>query len=254
MVGHVSATYKAGATESQVITTISFSDRLQGSISTLELPSKTDKGNNITYTVVWGPVTVSGNKLSLTGQPGRVVVKGFSPAGLKYSAAKTQFEFCVNPSKPTISITEQATQYVFTSSTISGNNWYRNNIALNVTDRSINMVSTNLFTVQVIIDGCKSAFSSAKAASKEIVLAEEPMAKAGISVYPNPILNELNMEFGNTKINLVIINDLAGKSIYVNENVKTSKLNIDLKQLPKGIYILNLQTNKGEFSKKLLKE
>lgn len=139
--------------------------------------------------MVSGSITVSGSKLSLTGQPGHVVVKGFSAAGLKYLAAETQFEFCVNPSKPTISITEQATQYVFTSSAISGNNWYRNNIALNVTDRSINVVSTNSFTVQVIIDVCKSAFSDAKAASKEIVLAEEPIVKAGISVYPNPISN-----------------------------------------------------------------
>lgn len=250
----VSAPYKAGATESQVISTISFSDRLQGSTSTLELPSKTDKGNNITYSIVSGPATVSGTKLSLTGQPGRVVVKGFSPAGLKYSAAETQFEFCVNPSKPTISITEQPNQYVFTSSATSGNNWYRNNIALNVTDRSINVVSTNSFTVQVVVDGCKSEFSDARAANKEIVLSEEPLAKAGISAYPNPILNELNLEFGNTKINAVTINDLFGKSIYINENIKTSKLNIDLKLLPKGLYILNLKTNKGEFSKKLLKE
>ena len=143
----VSAPYKAGATESQLISSISFSDRLQGSTSTLDLPTKTDKGNNITYTVVSGPATVVGNKLTLNGQPGRVIVKGFSPAGLKYSAAETSFEFCVNPSKPSISIVETPSQYVFTSSATSGNNWYRNNVALNVTDRSINVVSTNSFTV-----------------------------------------------------------------------------------------------------------
>lgn len=249
-----SAPYKAGNAEAQSISTISVSDRLQGTTTSIDLPAKTDKGNNITYTVVSGPAVVVGNKLTPNGQPGRVVVKGISPAGLKYAAAETSFEFCVNPSKPTISITTQPDQYVFTSSAPSGNNWYRNNVALNVTDRSINVVSTNSFTVQVVVDGCKSEFSVAAVAPKEIVLAEEELAKAGISIYPNPATDQLNLQFSNTKIDLVTITNLGGSNFYTKENIKNTDLKIDLKSLPKGLYLLNLKTNKGAFTKKILKE
>jgi bacillolysin len=251
----VSAPFKAGATETQKIAPISFSDRLQGSISVLELPSKTDKDNNVTYSVVSGPATISGNKLSLTGNPGRVVVKGFSPAGLKYSAAEISFEFCVNPSKPTISIKEEPDQFIFTSSALTGNNWYRNNVALNVTDRSINVVSTNNFTVQVVIDGCKSEFSDIKKAPKEIVLGEEPLAKLGVSVYPNPITNILNIDSNaSLKIASIQITDTKGAILFEKSRNINQKEQIQLVNIPKGIVILKLSTTKGEFSKKLLKE
>jgi bacillolysin len=251
----MSNAFKAGATEAQTISAISFSDRLQGNTGTLVLPDKTDKGNNITYTVVSGPAIVVGNQLTLTGQPGRVKVKGFSPAGLKYLAAETAFEFCVNPSKPSISITTQPDQYVFKSSSLVGNNWYRNGVALNVTDPSINVVSTNTFTVQVVIDGCKSELSNGVAATKEIVLAEEKLSKAGITAYPNPIADLFILRFSNgIKIDEVSIINLSGIPVYSKNNVAVNELIVDMKTLTKGLYILVLKTNKGEFAKKLMKE
>ena len=80
------------------------------------------------------------------------------------------------------------------------------------------------------------------------------MAKAGISVYPNPIVDLLNLTFSNVKINQISINNLLGNTIYETKNPRANELKIDFKSIPKGLYILNLKTSKGDFSKKLFKE
>ncbi len=250
----VSENVKVGAVVAQTIAVVTIADKLEGDKSSITLAATTDVGNAVTYSTVSGPASISGNKIVLSGQPGRVKVKGTSPATIKNSAAEVNYEFCVNPSKPTITITTGAEQYVFKSSANTGNNWYKNGVSINETSNSINVVTTATFTVQVIIEGCKSEFSDGKAATKEFVLGEEPLAKAGIAVYPNPVQDNLYLKFGNTKINQISIVNLAGIAIYEKENLKTNELNIDLKNLPKGLYILRLSTSKGDFSKKLYKE
>jgi hypothetical protein len=47
---------------------------------------------------------------------------------------------------------------------------------------------------------------------------------------------------------------LIGNIIYQKENLKINELSIDMKSLPKGLYLLRLNTNKGDFVKKLIKD
>jgi bacillolysin len=252
--GPQSDAVKVGAMAAQTISVVTIADKVEGDKSSINLSANTSAGNAVIYTIVSGPASISGNQIVLSGQPGRVKVKGTSPATTKNTAAEINYDFCVNPSKPSISITTQATEYLFTSNAATGNNWYRNGVALNVTEKSIQVVTTNTFTVQVVVDGCKSEFSNGATAPKEFVLAEEALEKAGISVYPNPVSDYLILKYGNTKINQVSITNLSGISVFTKEYLKGSELNIDLKSIPKGLYLLNLKTNKGDFSKKLLKE
>lgn len=247
--------YKAGNATAQVIPATTITDKLQGNTSTLDLPAKTDKDVTILYSVVSGPATIVGNKVTLTGQAGKVKIKALAPASLKFTEASSNIEFCVNPSKPSITITPNPTEYIFKSSAPAGNNWYRDGVAINETGTQISVVSTRLFTVQVDIEGCKSEFSDAKAADKAIqILANEPLAALGIKVGPVPFNDQLIIDFGQNKNieNLTLLNS-KGNIVWTLEKAKAI-VNINTKNLPMAHYLLKFALNNKKYSLKVLKQ
>ncbi len=73
-----------------------------------------------------------------------------------------------------------------------------------------------------------------------------------ISIYPNPTSSTLTIETNsNTKQNLEIVN-LIGQSLYT-YNIY-SKATVDVSAFPKGVYLIKLNTDKGIFVKKFVKE
>ena len=106
--------------------------------------------------------------------------------------------------------------------------------------------------------------------SKEIVLQEsaaflktilcvqtsgvsEKLAKneAGISVYPNPFENYLNIET-ETNIQAISVMNLMGQSYLETDSFTGNHL--DLSPLPSGIYLLRLKTHRGTSVIKIIKE
>jgi bacillolysin len=249
-----STAYKAGAATPQTIPSTSISAKAQGSTEAIMLPAKTDAGNNITYTVESGPARIVGNTLSLTGAPGRVRVKGFSPAGLKFAEATSTIEFCVNPSKPTITIQETPTEYIFTSSAPSGNNWYRNGTSINEKGTSIKVVSTNSFTVQVDIDGCLSAVSDAKMAPREILLGNEAWIEKGLKLYPIPVADKLNIQLGNNQATNLSIYSNTGKKLQEIALSKKQINTVDISQLAPNTYFVLIDAPGKRFVQKVLKK
>ena len=76
--------------------------------------------------------------------------------------------------------------------------------------------------------------------------------KNTFKVYPNPTTGIINMYLPERQSNIAIY-DITGK-LLITENMtgKENKLNISL--ISKGIYIIQVQTNKGVFTKKIIKE
>ncbi len=66
--------------------------------------------------------------------------------------------------------------------------------------------------------------------------------KSGITIYPNPVTQYLNIiNSSKQKINLVSIYDLNGKIVY--SKTKNISHNIDMSNMKKGIYIINIVTD-----------
>ena len=71
--------------------------------------------------------------------------------------------------------------------------------------------------------------------------------KSGISIFPNPSENELNLAF-ESKINNpfeIEFIDVLGKLIFTQHfnQITDQKLKIDTKQLSEGVYFINIKTN-----------
>src|SRR5690606_30612458 len=69
-------------------------------------------------------------------------------------------------------------------------------------------------------------------------------------VYPNPVADFLNITIENAQIESVRIIDFNGKCLLVEEN-PSEKLNLNF--LASGVYLLQIETDKGKISEKLVK-
>ena len=88
----------------------------------------------------------------------------------------------------------------------------------------------------------------------EISLSAEDFNKSSFSLYPNPVLDFITLQNPeNIKINNYSVLDMNGR-ILISKPYSVSNEVIDLSSLSKGIYFIQLDTEKGTLSKKIIKE
>lgn len=90
---------------------------------------------------------------------------------------------------------------------------------------------------------------------KTNVLANEQFLQNNFSVYPNPSKGSFTIEFKElTDSYSVEVFDLTGKTIYENNYAQSSDLmqEINLKNIVNGVYFMNIKSDKGITTKKLI--
>jgi minor extracellular serine protease Vpr len=74
-----------------------------------------------------------------------------------------------------------------------------------------------------------------------------------LSVYPNPVINELSINLPSdvkeAKINIV---DISGRNV-VNTEIKQANNKVNVSHLAKGVYIVEIKIDKGSITKKIIK-
>ena len=78
----------------------------------------------------------------------------------------------------------------------------------------------------------------------------EQISENSLAIYPNPVKDELTIESGDLTINSVEICDITGKTIQQFNGGTT----INVSQLSSGIYFVKIKTDKGDLTKKVIKE
>ncbi|WP_405295813.1 T9SS type A sorting domain-containing protein [Algibacter sp. Ld11] len=81
-------------------------------------------------------------------------------------------------------------------------------------------------------------------------LNDQTLSQVEFSILPNPVKNELNIEI-QAEIESVSIIDLSGRQVL---NSKTNQRKLVVDQLQSGLYIANIATDKGVFSRKFVKQ
>jgi len=76
-----------------------------------------------------------------------------------------------------------------------------------------------------------------------------------ITVYPNPTTGQLTIDNGQLTIDIVEIYDVYGKKLFTNHYslFTNDGVVLDISYLPKGIYLLQIKTDKGLVNKKVIK-
>ncbi len=83
-------------------------------------------------------------------------------------------------------------------------------------------------------------------------LATQEVNKTKLVFYPNPVKNILNIE-NDSKINTIKIYDLTGKEL-VTKEFDAKNVNIDVSNLPKGIYMVKIGSKNSNRTIKIIKD
>ncbi len=81
----------------------------------------------------------------------------------------------------------------------------------------------------------------------------ETIPQNAISIYPNPTTGKITLDFAQADIRELKITNLTGKILFEKTDVQPNET-IDLSGLPGGIYILNVRTDNGLLTRKVVKE
>jgi len=74
-----------------------------------------------------------------------------------------------------------------------------------------------------------------------------------VLVYPNPTKGSVKIDLSNSEldINSITITDLSGRQLH-NQEITNNLVNLDLDSYEKGVYILIMQTNSAQITKKIV--
>lgn len=113
-------------------------------------------------------------------------------------------------------------------------------------DNLLDMVIGNMSGGTAIYMGDTAVFVDVK---------EQETTIKGINVYPNPALNELNIDLGVNKLigATIQIFDIVGKEVFY-EEVSNQNLTINVSEFPSGVYFLIYFSEDGKFISKVLKQ
>lgn len=87
----------------------------------------------------------------------------------------------------------------------------------------------------------------------EGILGVQDFVNADLTLYPNPASDQFNISSGNEVIQTVIVRDILGKTI---ETIEVNGLNqdINVSNLPKGLYLVEVELETGRAVQKLIKK
>lgn len=219
-------------------------------------------GNSITLiasgatTYVWSP---SGSGTTQTITPSNTITYTITGTtnGCDKSASQT---LTVKPT-PEIPVISQQHDTLYSNVVISGATykWYKGATLLSTTSNPyFKITSTGSYTVQVTNNGCSATSSSFTVSMVTAVKNKNSFVESFI-LFPNPVTNVLNIKIqSNQNVDAVLkVIDINGKEI-LQQNLKTIKgetqQSIDVSAFAKGMYLIQLISDKGMVVDKFLVE
>jgi uncharacterized protein YjdB len=221
-------------------------------------------GGTITLSPTTGGTWISSNT-SIATITNAGVVTGVSEGSVTFtftsastSCSNTTGAISVSPlpAKPTITTSNLSTATpTLTSSSDTGNQWFRNNVAIvGATNKTLTVTESGSYTVQVTSNGCAGPVSNAV----DIVVTgiENHIISGQGRVYPNPAREVIQVDWSDfesgAEIN-VRIYDQVGRSI-ITKVMTTSDNQLDVRSLNGGSYIFMARQNEKLMIQRFIKE
>jgi len=120
----------------------------------------------------------------------------------------------------------------------SGNQWYFNqSILTGATGQAITAMKSGVYTVEATFNGCITS------ATREMIIAGTEQEAISVSVYPNPVMNELHIEVpaSNRELNTFRLINAAGQPVATIELQRDGSHwtgTFDMKRFASGVYIV----------------
>ena len=217
--------------------------------------SDSDAGDVLTYSAMSSDpavatVSVTGTTLSVTEVAlGNTTITVTVDDGVTAATLPTDdfmFTIACSTVVPTITTTgvdDESDEFILTSSSATGNQWFLDGVAISgATSQTYSVSEAGSFSVQVssAAGDCISGMSDPVA-----VTGVSDVGLTTISIWPNPVQSNLTLSGLGIKDYRVF--DTQGKEVILQQNtqVENGVYNLDVSGLRKGIYILKISTDSG---------
>jgi hypothetical protein len=224
---------------SQTITFPPISDKTIGN-APFVLTATASSNLPVTYSTTSDKVTISGSTVTII-KAGRAVIKANQAGNETFSPApEVTQSFCIKPAKPTVSVAGTNTETItLTSSSTTGNKWFLNGTVIpSATNATLSVTAPGIYKVQVTVDDCSSEFSEDVAL---IVTGDLERYSKYISIYPNPVVNYIELTGVREKLSNVQLVDLAGRRNAIEFEKHGEVYQANVQHLALGVYLLQVQ-------------
>jgi hypothetical protein len=224
---------------SKRVQTISFNPITSVAINQLPitLHATASSGLNVSFSSI-NAVTITGTSVS-ANQPGMVTIVATQTGNAIYSmAVPVSQTFCIKPNKPTIEVNETDAGQLLNSSSVGGNQWFKDGNAISNQNSSTLLVTeSGNYTVQVEINECFSDLSD----EAIVVITGIESSATGIELFPNPALDKLFI-ISSSEADAVRIVSTTGTVIMERpfQGDKNGQV-LSISGLPAGVYLLELR-------------
>lgn len=217
----------------------------------LLLKAETFSNNPVSYEVTGGTARLHGNMLVPLAIGKAIVTATHLGDGYYMPAAPVSQTICITP--PTPQITFDEVDATLTSSSAVGNQWYRNNMAVDgATEVNLTVNRPGTYTVKVTINECSA--TSAPLVTEIVTGIETHTFGRDIQLYPNPNEGVLYLSSENTPISgkLCIFN-AVGTAVMSADIHNTSESSFYISHLGSGFYIVKIVLKDGIVNRSFVK-
>ena len=245
----LSRTYQTGVAANQTITFDAIANKTLGGAA-FNLSATASSGLAVSFSSASTKITLSGTQVTLLNA-GSVTITANQSGNASFNAAPAvDRTFCINPAKPTITMSGADTEtVVLTSSSASGNQWFKDGVAISgATSSTLNVTAVGVYSVQVTVDVCASAKAT-----------DFPVVVTGLEVitpsklYPNPASDRVTITIPGGKGGKIQLSDLRGVNMLALESQKAQE-EINVGDFSGGIYFVTVTTPKGVYRTRFIKE
>lgn len=205
--------------------------------------------------------TITTSKISITGSEvtllaaGQATITASQAGDANFNAASDVSQtFCINPPRPTITLSKANTEIpTLTSSAAAGNQWYKDGSAIaGATNTTLNVAAPGIYSVEVIVETCKSARSTDQA----LIVTGDISHVSGqeqLTIHPNPTSDFITMQLpgeGNKEIKILGVNGVTVES----RTTDGEETTWDVRQYAPGYYLVRVSTNRRTYYGKFIKK
>ncbi|CAD5247936.1 MULTISPECIES: fibronectin type III domain-containing protein [unclassified Imperialibacter] len=222
-------------------------------------------GGNITAISGTGLTTIEG--LTVTINPamaaGKETISVTAQETDLYHSMTTDIEFCISPAPPTISVgqTLDGNVALVSNNGVESHQWILDGEVVGTTEaaQGLPISQTGVYSAIALANGgCPSSAASNELAVTEAVINGLTHQLEGLSVFPNPASESLNISVDNGmsgEVNIAI-HSIDGRLMYTGSAKKNSSdfhFNIDTSALKNGVYFISINMGQRISVRKIVK-
>jgi hypothetical protein len=243
--------YEVIGKDDQEITFNEISDKTDGG-APFELAATASSDLIVSFSTEDDEVSLASSQVTII-KPGRVTIVAGQTGNYFFNAATpVEQSFCINPAKPSITLSGENTgDEVLTSSASSGNQWFRDAEPIEgATASTYSIDAQGVYSVKVTIEDCESEFSDDLA----IIVTGLPGQRGEhITISPNPAFGYVNIDLpGNGQKEIVIYNSLGTvqQTLYSEKELEQ----INIQGHANGYYLVKVRTTRRVYVGKFIKK